>query len=556
MLGGWLHRHTCFVAANTMRGERRRQSRERQAAEMNAQERQAETDITGLAPLVDDAINELDDADRMAILLRFFEQLDFETVGEALGSSEDAARMRVRRALEKLQPLLKRRGVTTTAGALSVALSANAIQTAPVGLAVTISTTAAALAGAALQTSAVVAATKAIAMTTVQKTIIGTVIAAAIGTGVYEARQASILRTEIHTLQQQRGPLSDQIQQLQRERDEALNRLAASSAHPTLTPRLPAPKVAARTQSVDPSADELQSVTRIRQLLQEDKPRRLTSEQVQPYLNQNRRTAASLLAAFRATGDEALLREAMEKYPNDPIVDFAAVHKKDASAEEKRHWLESFKRSAADNALPNYLSALDYFNSGQVDQAVQELSAATGKTRFYDYTMDFAQDNDDVWHAAGYPVSEAKVIASISLELPQLLELKQLAHSAVALADSYRQAGDSASAQMALQMGAGLGERFAEAPGLSLVSQLSGIAAESIALRAMDPATSYGAPGQTAKDRLDDLTLQRSGIAELTRQFGTIQSSMSAQDWISYIDRWRTFGERAAEQWAVAKHGR
>src|SRR5437762_3640330 len=58
MLGGWLHRHTCFVAAKTMRGERRRQSRERQAAEMNAQERQAETDITGLAPLVADAINE------------------------------------------------------------------------------------------------------------------------------------------------------------------------------------------------------------------------------------------------------------------------------------------------------------------------------------------------------------------------------------------------------------------------------------------------------------------------------------------------------------------
>src|SRR6266536_3101555 len=37
-LGGWLHRHTCFVAAKTMRGERRRQSRERQAVEMNAQQ--------------------------------------------------------------------------------------------------------------------------------------------------------------------------------------------------------------------------------------------------------------------------------------------------------------------------------------------------------------------------------------------------------------------------------------------------------------------------------------------------------------------------------------
>src|SRR5260221_8897320 len=35
MLGGWLHRHTCFVASKAMRGERRRLARERQAVEMN-----------------------------------------------------------------------------------------------------------------------------------------------------------------------------------------------------------------------------------------------------------------------------------------------------------------------------------------------------------------------------------------------------------------------------------------------------------------------------------------------------------------------------------------
>jgi len=54
---------------------------------------------------------------------------------------------------------------------------------------------------------------------------------------------------------------------------------------------------------------------RVRRAL-EDKRRRLTSEQAQPYLNQNRRTAASLLAAFRATGDEVLLREAKGSHLN------------------------------------------------------------------------------------------------------------------------------------------------------------------------------------------------------------------------------------------------
>src|SRR6058998_1752107 len=112
MLGGWLHRHTCFVAANTMRGERRRQSRERQAVEMNALQTNSGADFSLVAPILDQAINELGEADRTAILLRFFEQRDFRFVGEALGSNEDAARMRVSRALEKLHALLKHRGVT------------------------------------------------------------------------------------------------------------------------------------------------------------------------------------------------------------------------------------------------------------------------------------------------------------------------------------------------------------------------------------------------------------------------------------------------------------
>src|SRR5205809_265071 len=64
MLGGWLHRHTCFVAAKTMRGERRRQSRERQAVEMNALQNNSGADLSLVAPVLDEAINELGEADR------------------------------------------------------------------------------------------------------------------------------------------------------------------------------------------------------------------------------------------------------------------------------------------------------------------------------------------------------------------------------------------------------------------------------------------------------------------------------------------------------------
>jgi len=178
MLGGWLHRHTCFVASKTMRSERRRLARERQAVEMNAQEDHSAANLASVSPILDDAINQLAAEDRTAILLRFFEQRDFRGVGEALGSNEEAARKRVDRALDKLESLLKRRGVAFSATALATALGAQAVSAAPVGLAVTVSTVA--LAGTAGSSVATLTILKIMSMT---KLKVG-VVTAMVATGV------------------------------------------------------------------------------------------------------------------------------------------------------------------------------------------------------------------------------------------------------------------------------------------------------------------------------------------------------------------------------------
>src|SRR5439155_7999747 len=176
-LGGWLHRDTCLVAGHTMRGERRRQSRERQAVEMNALQNNSEADFSGVAPMLDEAINELGEADRTAILLRFFEQQDFRSVGQAMGSNEDAARMRVTRALVKLEDFLKRRGVTTSAASLGVVLSANAVQAAPPGFAASL--TVAALTNAAAGSSTV-SLSKLLTMTNMKTLILALALAGGI----------------------------------------------------------------------------------------------------------------------------------------------------------------------------------------------------------------------------------------------------------------------------------------------------------------------------------------------------------------------------------------
>ena len=69
-------------------------------------------------------------------MLRFFENKDFRQVGNALGVSEDAAKMRVSRAVEKLRKFFLKRGVLSTTAIIAGAMSAHSIQAAPVGLAV------------------------------------------------------------------------------------------------------------------------------------------------------------------------------------------------------------------------------------------------------------------------------------------------------------------------------------------------------------------------------------------------------------------------------------
>ena len=134
-LGGWLHRDTCHVAATTLRTERRRRLREQQAMEMNSAQDHSEANLARLTPVLDEAISQLKSEDQAAVILRFFEQRDFRTVGQSIGRNEDAARMRVNRALEALRSILAHKGVILSAAALGTALAAEGAAAAPAGLA-------------------------------------------------------------------------------------------------------------------------------------------------------------------------------------------------------------------------------------------------------------------------------------------------------------------------------------------------------------------------------------------------------------------------------------
>lgn len=142
-LAGWLYSSAQLASAAVVRGERRRKARELKAysLETMATDPTTETDWTKIRPVLDTAMAELRDDDREAVLLRFFQQRSFAEVGGALRSSEEAARKRVDRALDKLRAALAKHGVVSTSAALATALSA-AIVPAPSALNATVTHTA------------------------------------------------------------------------------------------------------------------------------------------------------------------------------------------------------------------------------------------------------------------------------------------------------------------------------------------------------------------------------------------------------------------------------
>jgi RNA polymerase sigma factor (sigma-70 family) len=178
---GWLHTTTRHLAINAVRGESRRRAREHEATAMQNINSAPETHWAEIGPLLDEAVGQLRETDRDAVLLRFFKNLSHEEVGAALGLGEEAARKRVDRALEKLREHFARRGVTASSALLATAITENSVQAAPVGLVASVTSASLAGVGSAAASSAILTA---IFMTTKTKTILAAAVVLAVVAGL------------------------------------------------------------------------------------------------------------------------------------------------------------------------------------------------------------------------------------------------------------------------------------------------------------------------------------------------------------------------------------
>jgi RNA polymerase sigma factor (sigma-70 family) len=212
VVGGWLFNTVRLTAAAELRTAARRRRREQEARMEPAMHAQADTHCQWeqIAPLLDEALAQLSQTDRNAVLLRYFEQKNLAEVGAALGAPGEAARKRVSRAVEKLRVFFVRHGSVLPAGVVVGLLSTQAVQAAPAGLATALA------AAAAFKGTAAAGSTATLVKTTLELMAWTKLkIAAVVGAGVLLAAGTATVTLSSHWTP---DPLSGRVERILREK--------------------------------------------------------------------------------------------------------------------------------------------------------------------------------------------------------------------------------------------------------------------------------------------------------------------------------------------------
>jgi uncharacterized protein (TIGR03435 family) len=153
ILSSWLYQTTRLTAANFVRTEFRRARRE-QEAYMQSSSNETESAVwQQIEPFLEDAMGQLGELDRGVIVLRFFEGKSFQEISSATGVSENAAKKRMGRALDKLRGNFSKRGIVCSSSVIATALTTHSVHAAPATLAGSITAIAAAKGTAASGTT-------------------------------------------------------------------------------------------------------------------------------------------------------------------------------------------------------------------------------------------------------------------------------------------------------------------------------------------------------------------------------------------------------------------
>ncbi|MEO7100316.1 MAG: hypothetical protein ABI162_13210 [Luteolibacter sp.] len=325
--------------------------------------------------------------------------------------------------------------------------------------------------------------------------------------------------------------------------------LRPSTEHPTAAATVPAERSRSINRETNPPtppptprrAKDFQ--TTLMKLATESE-RKLTHQEIDNYVEAQNRSMDSLLSAFRLSGDEAYLKEALEKFPNNPQVLFCALQLSSDPA-KRLEMLESFKRADPGNGIGNCLAAGALFDLGKNDEAFAELLRSSGKP-ITDFTITFYHNDEEAYLTAGFSPVLAKMTTLYTSSKGGFMQMRGITKKLDELRGNYASTGDDAAVQSVRDIQSEMGGHLQEDP--TVVGKLVGIAVEKGALKGLDT--------PEARARWEELDQRQKSLSEKALKIPTLMENPAVpeSDWVLYFDRAKLFGENAANDWILGKY--
>ncbi|HUS36081.1 MAG TPA: hypothetical protein VM680_12090 [Verrucomicrobiae bacterium] len=279
---------------------------------------------------------------------------------------------------------------------------------------------------------------------------------------------------------------------------------------------------------------------------------KLSEQEIYLYVQAKGSNAVSLVAAFESTRDKEYLKTALEKFPNDPFVQFKALMWVDMPEDERAKLIDAFQKSSPTNAFPNFLAARAAMSRGDTQTAMAELTAAKAKG-YEEYLRESVQGLEDAYRFTGRSEAEAKVLGSAEITLPHLAQLKNLGKEFLDLAAKAGARGDIKTQQQMLMFNWDIGHALREAGGgVPIITEFVGIAMENAALRDWPKETNFG--DRAARDLVAENNAYRKSVQVATPAFEKWLPTAPDEEIIRYMDISKTSGEKEAFNWLMQLH--
>ena len=282
-------------------------------------------------------------------------------------------------------------------------------------------------------------------------------------------------------------------------------------------------------------------------------------DRMQKWLASRDRDAASLVAAWDVTGDENLLDEAAQKFPNDPRVCVAMINRLGAN-EKALPWVERLITREPGNPSGLYWKAQILAGSKKPEEALAALRAATAtKGKPDSHLRDRMVTVREAALASGATLKEAAMVAILGPVtrngVPEIgggtMRLMREQIEAAKKTGDLERVADIAS----------LGAASAEHLGLSdapiLMNELIRQSVLQAMLKELDPQTEFGTGGKTVAERLTEVQAESDAIKTLFKPnnsdtgFDFLNQLTDAQT-AEYTDHFILHGEWSAMKWRNA----